>query len=232
MTIMAKAKKTGLSKRKNNGLVELQNRSVEYTQNKETFTNHKSSLFSPRNIILVAVLLLALLFWKFKGYFIAATVNGQPISRFELNDQLVRRFGQQILDNIVGERLILAAVRQKGIFITDSEIDSKVKQIEDKLKGKATLSEALTTQGLTMPMFRRQLEIQTSVEKLFDKEASVSSQDIDDYYSKNTSLYKNATDTASVKEEIKSLLKQQKTNDLFEKWFSEMRKNAKIVKFL
>lgn len=191
-----------------------------------------NKILSPRNIIITAVLILALLAWRFKGSFIAATVNGQPVSRFELNDLLTRRFGQQTLDNLISERLILAAVRQKGIFITNSEIDGKVKEVEEKLKGKATLDEALAAQGLTMPMFRRQLEIQLSIEKLFDKEATVSSEEIDNYYEKNSSLYKNATDTAAVKDEIKSILKQQKVNDSFEKWFAEIRKNAKINKYL
>lgn len=192
----------------------------------------KQSLFTLRNIIIVLVLVLAVLAWKFKGSFIAATVNGQPISRFELNDLLVKRFGQQTLDNIVSERLILSAVRQKGIFITDSEIDRKVKEIEERLKGQASLTDALTAQGLTMPMFRRQLEIQISIEKLFDNEATISSKEVDDYYSQNSTMYKNATDPAAIKEEVKSTLKQQKVNDLFEKWFAEIRKNAKITKFL
>ncbi len=60
----------------------------------------------------------------------------------------------------------------------------------------------------------------------------MSSEEIDDYYDKNSSLYKNATDTAAVKDEIKSILKQQKVNDSFEKWFAEIRKNAKINKYL
>ena len=224
--------KTIMPKVKRNIRTSQKTTDIENIQNSPEISSSGNKILSPRNIIIAIVLILALLAWKFKGSFIAATVNGQPISRFELNDLLVRRFGVQTLDNIVSERLILGAVRQKGIFITNSEIDSKVKEVEEKLKGKATLNEALTAQGLTMPMFRRQLEIQLSIEKLFDKEATVSSEEIDDYYEKNSSLYKNATDTAAVKDEIKSILKQQKVNDSFEKWFAEIRKNAKINKYL
>lgn len=191
-----------------------------------------SSLLSRKNLIIIAVLILALLFWKFKGYFIAATVNGQPISRWQLNNQLQKRFGDQVLENIINERLILAATRQKGIFVTSLEIEGRVKQIEERLKGQMDIEQALKAQGLTREDFRRQIEIQLSIDKTFDKEATISSTEIDDYIKKNSQLYKEATDQGAVKEEVKAFIRQQKVNDLFEKWFEDIRKNAKITKFL
>lgn len=199
-------------------------------QNKEIPS--RLSFFSPRNIILAILLILIVLGWKFKGYFITATVNGQPVSRWELNEQLMSRFGQQTLDTIVNERLILGAARQKGVLVTTNEINDRIKQIEEKLKGKSTLAEALAAQGMTEGMFRRQIEIQVSIEKLFAKEATVSSQEIDDYISKNGALYKNATDQAAVKEEVKTLLSQQKLSEAFDSWFTDIKKNAKVLKFL
>lgn len=200
----------------------------EYTPDKPKVT----PLFSLKNIILLIILVLIVLVWKFKGYFVAALVNGQPISRWELNDRLAKQFGSQSLDNIINERLLLSAARQKGIFITSDEINSRVKEIEGRLQGKVSLSEALSAQGLTEDAFRKQLEIQLSIEKMFDKEATVSSKDIDDYISSSSQTYKSATDPAAVKEEVKSILKQQKVNELFETWFSDIRKNANIKKYL
>ncbi len=187
---------------------------------------------STKNILLIGVLILLALVWKFKGNFIAAMVNGQPISRMQLNDRLVKKFGDQTLDSIINERLILAAARQKGIFVKSEEIDNKVKQIETRLNGKISLDDALKAQGLTKEDFRKELEIQVSIEKLFEKDATVSSNEIDDYMKKNSQVYKSATDPAAVNMEIKSILGQQKINDLFEKWFADIQKNAKITKFL
>lgn len=192
----------------------------------------KKSFFSTKNIVILTVLLLAVLLWRFKGYIIVATINGQPISRFELNNQLIRQFGQQTLDNIINERLILAAARQKGIFIAKAEIDDGVKQVEARLQGQASLDEALKAQGLNETNFRRQLEIQLSIEKMFEKEATVSSQDVDDYLSENSPLYKDATDTAALRSEIEASLKQQKIGESFQKWFGEIRQGANIKKFI
>lgn len=187
---------------------------------------------SRKNLILIAILILIAVLWKFRSSFIVAMVNGQPISRWQLNDRLSKKFGDQTLDSIINERLILAAARQKGIFVKSEEIDSRVKQIEQRLQGQISLDDALKAQGLTKDDFRKELEIQLSIEKMFDKEATLSAGEVDDYIAKNSQAYKNATDPAQVQEEAKSVLRQQKINDLFEKWFDDIRKNAKITKFL
>lgn len=191
-----------------------------------------SPLLSKKNIILISLFLLFALIWKFKDYLVVAVVNGQPISRWELTNKLIRRFGEQTLDDIINERLLLAALRQKGIFITPQELDDKIGQIEEKLEDSLPLSEALKAQGLTAEEFRRQIEIQLSIDKFFDKEATSSPSEIEEYISQNSQAYKDATDPASVREEVRAVLRQQKMRDLFDRWFAEIKKNAKIAKFL
>lgn len=192
----------------------------------------KTKFISRKNIILLVIFILIALAWKFKSNFIIAMVNGQPISRWQLNDRLAKRFGEQTLDSIINERLILAAARQKGVFVKGEEIDAKSKQIEERLNGKISLDEALKAQGLTRDDFKRELEIQLSIEKLFDKDATVSAGEIDDYLTKNSQSFKSATDPSQAREEVKNILRQQKINDFFEKWFEDLRNNAKVTKFL
>ncbi len=227
---MANLKRTSLKKinkeNKDLGLLSSKQSSIPSTSKK------LPALLSVKNIIIIVILLVAVLFWKFKGYFIVATVNGQPISRFELTGDLIKRFGAQSLDNIINERLILGATRQKGVFVTDDDISIRTKDIENKLQGTTTLKDALLAQGLSESDFKKQLEIQIAIEKLFDKESTVSSSEIKDYISQNQSAYKSATDPAAVNKEVESILHQQKVRDLFDKWFSEVRKSAKIQKYL
>lgn len=185
-----------------------------------------------KHIVLIAILLIGVIFWKFKGQFVVAMVNGQPVSRWQLNDQLIKKFGVQALESMINERLIISAMRQKGIFVTTFDINARQKQIENRLQGKMTLDDALKAQGMTNEDFKRQLEIQISIEKFFDKDASVSSKEVEDYIGQNKEAYKNATDPAALKLEVENTLKQQKIADLFEKWFAEIRKNAKIQKYL
>ncbi len=192
----------------------------------------KKTFLSKKLIALVLILAVIVFFWKFKNLFIVATVDGQPITRWQLTKQLVNRFGDQMLDNIINERILEAEIRKKGIFITPDEISNRIKEVEKRLNGNISLNDALKAQGMTMDDFKKQIEIQLAIDKLFDNEATVSSQEIDDYIAKNSVAYKNATDPAALKEEVKNMLRQQKISDLFDTWYSEVRNKAKVNKYL
>lgn len=191
-----------------------------------------ASLFSVRNVIVVLVIALLAVAWKMKGTFIAATVNGEPISRFELNDTLTKRYGSTTLDGMVNEKLILGAVQQKGVSISKDEIDKKVKEIEGRLNGSVSLKDALAAQGMTEEGFRRQVQIQLAIEKLFDKDASVTAQEVEEYIASNSASFQSATDPAQLKKDVTDILKQQKVNDLFQTWFENLKKDAKVQKFI
>ena len=205
---------------------------IETHKELDTGNTVNPPFFTKKHLLIAAILLVAVLAWRFKGLLIAATVNGQPISRMELNSQLTNRFGQQVLDNIINERLILAATREQGIFVTNAELDERVASIEKKLAGQSSLADALTVQGLTAETFRRQLEIQIAIEKLYTNEATVSSKEIEDYIKSNAAYYKDATDPAALREEVNETLRQQKINEKFEPWFSQVKNGAKIQKFI
>ena len=190
------------------------------------------SFLTLKNILLASIIILAIIFWKFKGNIIAATINGRPISRFELNRQLISRYGKQTLDNLINEKLLLRATRDKGIAVTNEEINLRIKEIEARLAGQTTLDEALKVQGLTHEDLKKQIEIQLSIDKMFTGEASVSAAEIDEYLQKNQQSYKSATDPVSLREEITAIIKQQKISELFDKWFSEVKKNARISTYL
>lgn len=209
----------------------MQNRRLRSSVNKSDLFKKifsRISFGSIKNIIIILVVLAVVLLWRFKGYFIVASINGQPVSRWELSDRLVKQFGRQTIETIVNERLILAAARQKGIFISTNDIDTRIKDIEGRLQGNATLDEALQSQGLTMPAFKRQIELQLSIEKLFETESTVSAKEIDDYLVANKSLYQDATDTAKLRQEIEASLKQQKIGEKFDTWLTDLRNNANV----
>lgn len=188
------------------------------------------SVFSKKNLVIAGLIVIAVLFWFLKNYLIVATVNGQPVSRFELNQRLYGQYGSTVVDQLVNERLLLGAVRQKGIFITADEIENKVKEIEKSLDGKMTLDQALAAQGMSVTTFKRQLEIQLSVEKMFAKEATVSSGELAEYIKNNKEMFATATDTAKLNADVENFLKQQKVTKLYEEWFNKIKKDAKISK--
>ncbi|KKS98192.1 MAG: PpiC-type peptidyl-prolyl cis-trans isomerase [Candidatus Gottesmanbacteria bacterium GW2011_GWA2_43_14] len=187
-------------------------------------------LLTPKNYLVAGIILLVAAFWFFRNYFIVATINGQPISRFELSGRLYSQFGDQILESLINERLIMGAARQQGIFVTAEELDARQNEIEEKIQEQMSLEEALKLQGLTPTTFRRQLEIQLSIEKMFEKESTVSAEEIDNYVTDNAALFQESTDAAKMKKDATEILKQQKLNEKYQTWFEKVKQEAKVTK--
>ena len=85
-------------------------------------------------------------------------------------------------------------------------------------------------QGLNPANFKRQLELQLSIEKMFAKESTVSASEIDEYLKENAEQFADATDPAKLKTEVESFLKQQKISKAYEDWFGGIQKDAKITR--
>ncbi len=67
---------------------------------------------------------------------IVAVVNGQPITREELGQECVRRFGEEVLESVVNKQLIAAECQKRGIQITTQDVLEEV----DRMAGKFGLS--------------------------------------------------------------------------------------------
>lgn len=183
-----------------------------------------------RYIIIIVLVILALLAFRFKNLFIVATVNGKPITRLAFEKELNSKFGEQTLENMISEQIILSEAKNKGVTVEKADVDNKVKEIEERLKGQIALDDALKAQGLTKESFEKQLEVQLIIDKMFDKEATISDKEIDEYLSQNQEALASSTDPAKLREDIYQTLKQQKVGDLFDKWFTEAKQKANIVK--
>ncbi|MCA9267772.1 MAG: hypothetical protein KDA41_04850, partial [Planctomycetales bacterium] len=57
---------------------------------------------------------------------VVAVVNGQPISREQLGQETLRRYGKDVVENLVNKHLILQACQQQGLQVTAQEIELEV----------------------------------------------------------------------------------------------------------
>lgn len=182
-------------------------------------------------VLLVVVAILGFLLYQNKQIFVVASVNGQPVWRWELDAKLTSRYGSQTLDEISSELLIHQAAQSKGITVTQAEVTQKVSDIEKSLQGKTTLADALTQQGMTMTDLRNQIELQALMEKMNTAPVTVSDQEIADYIDKNKSFL-TATDEAGMKAEATKAVSDSKKTQALQTLFADLKAKAKISKFL
>lgn len=165
-----------------------------------------------------------------RGLIVASVVNGQPIFTWDLYRVLGARFGLQTLEGMVSEELIRQEAGKAGVAVTQTEIDAKEKEIIKGLGNGANIDELLKFQGITKADFDRQIQLQLTVQKILEKDVTVTDKDVDDFIEKNKASL-TATEPATLREEAQRAVKDQKVGEKIQSWFTALKEKAKIIRF-
>lgn len=190
----------------------------------KNFRNQKKTY-----IIILIIGILALAIYK-KNWFIAATVNGSPITNLELQIRLNSGFRTQTLNQMINEKIILDEAAKKNVLVSDLEVGSKISEIETSVGGAQTLDAMLAQQGQTRESIKQQIKLQLIIEKLYSNEATVSAEEVTNFIEQNKDSLK-ATDSAAQQKESYDAIKNQKLSQIFSQKFQDLRTKAKIQIF-
>lgn len=208
------------------------------TMNKNAFSSEErkggGKKKFPLFVFILILGILVFLVYKNKDLFISGTIDGKPIFAWELNGRLRQRFGQQVMQEIISERLVLGEAAKKGIKVSEKELQDKISEIEKGLGGQAKLPDVLKQQGLTMADFREQVELRILVDKMIGDKIKIAQKEIDDFLLKNKDSIESfaGSDSAKQKQYAEDSIKQQKTSEEFDKWFNDLKSKAKITSFI
>lgn len=186
---------------------------------------------SRRNLLIaiIALVLLVLIFYK-RNLIIAAMVNNQPVTSLELQQRLNKLYKNQVLNQIVNEKIIEQEAAKKGIFVTPKQINDKIAETENQYGGTETFESLLAQQGLSREEFARQIKYQLIVEQLYKEETNPTEDEIQKYIEANKDDPE-ATDAAKFKQTAQNALKQQKLGQVFNQKFQELKQSAKVQIF-
>jgi foldase protein PrsA len=205
----------------------------EVKESKIKFSSSKKLLTKRNWIVILVIIIAGVLIYFFKGLFVVAIVNGQPITRLQLIQQMEKQAGKATLESLITKSLILQEMKKKNVSVTKDEINSEVKKIEDTLKAQGrTLDDALAQQGIKRSDLAEQVEIQKMVEKLFTKESAVKESEIDKYIEENKDAIPQGEDEKSLRNTVKEQLRQQKLSSEFQKWLTNIKNKAQINFFV
>ena len=180
-------------------------------------------------IALVIAGLLALAIYK-KEWFVAATVNGAPITNLELQMRLNKQFRTQTLNQLINEKIILSELTKNNAVPTEAEVSKKISDIETSLGGPQAMDAILAQQGQTRESVRQQLKLQLGIEKLYANEATVSAEEVAEFIEINKDQMR-ASESAEQQKEAAESIKNQKVTQIFSQKFPDLRQKAKIQIF-
>ncbi len=181
-------------------------------------------------LLLVIVLLGGL--YYFKGQLIVARVNGQPIWRLTLLRELEKQAGEGVLDSLITETLILQEARKENVVVSESEIDQTLAELRANIEAQGQdFDQVLGAQGISEEELRKQIEIQTMVEKTVGQDIEVSDEEIAEYFETNQDYFPEDFDLEENKEEIRDQISQEKLNEKIQSWLESLRDGAEINYF-
>jgi len=142
---------------------------------------------------------------------VAAEVNGEAIPIAQVNEQLEQLkkqyptmftgadgegrlldFKQRIVDNLVNAKLVEQAAKEKGISVSDADIQKQIDQLKAGFKDQAQFEAALTSAGMTLETLKESIRQQLVTSKLMEQLAAnqkVTDQEITEYYNNNKSQF-------------------------------------------
>ena len=187
----------------------------------------------PYLITTIVIIVVVAFIYFFKSLFIVAFVNGQPITRLSIIQQLEKQGGKQVLNVAVTKLLIEQEARKKNISVSQKDVDGEVKKTEKSLASQGqTLDQALAAQGMQKADYVDQVRLQLLIQNLVGKDIKVSDKEVNDYIAANKTSFPEGSNMDQIKKTVAQQLKQQKLNEKVQAWIANLQKNAKITYFV
>ncbi len=118
--------------------------------------------------IAAVALLLGLFWYRTNSWPVVAVVNGVPVTRFELNQLMYAKVGQDATEDLLMSRIISQEIIKRKIKVTDSEVAEKLKTLKDQIGSEESYKQALAIQGMTEKQLVSQIKMQVALEKMVD----------------------------------------------------------------
>jgi foldase protein PrsA len=197
-------------------------------------TNKKTVKLGLKTIIIGLVIVAAgIAVFFLKSKIVVAWVNGRPVWHWTYITELERQAGQQTLDSLITQNLILQEAKKQKVSVTNDEIDEDLKKIEASVTAQGqVLEDLLKAQGLSLQDLKNQIKLNKLLDKLVGQDVEVSDEEIQKYISENKDFLPEEQSAEELNSSIKEQLRQQKLNEKLQDWLKSLKDGAKIVSWL
>ena len=194
----------------------------------------------------IVVLILAFLMFFAMGSKkdVAAVVNGEKIFVDDVDSAygkipaqyrlIISR--QQVLSQLIDEKLLMQEARAKGIVVTSQEIDSAVEQaISSTGLTREQFDQSLKDNNLTMQQMRdyygKQMMIYQKLPQLITEgKVSITEEQVNAFYAQNVNLFPEGEEAA--KSVVRSYLEAQQKRVIFQQYIAGLRNSSETKIFM
>lgn len=180
-------------------------------------------------VCVAAVLIAGALLYAYKGLFIAATVDGTPISRLAVVRSLEKQGGAEALDALITEKLVARAIAESDVRVQPEDVDAEIAKLTEQMTSQGgTLAEALAAQNMTETELRRRITEQKQIEMLLADKTAVTPDEVSAYIDENKLTPPEGLDENAFIGAVASQLEQQKFQEAAQTWLTDLKEKADI----
>lgn len=127
----------------------------------------------------------------------AASVNGEKITKEELDTKLTEMYGADILDSLITNKVIEMEAAKQKVKVTGNEIDEELTKLQESYGGEEEFAAALEQNKVSMDKIRGDIEIYLLAEKMIQPSIDVTDEEMKTYFQENK-------DSFDQKEQVKA----------------------------
>jgi hypothetical protein len=186
------------------------------------------------------------------GREVVATVNGEKIINSELQN-IIKQFEvsasmggadttdpdtqaemrSQALEMLINTTLLKQAASEKGIEVTDEQVDERLKQITEEIGGQEVLNERMSEIGINEDRLRSDIRDEILIDKLFDdvfaqKQTSVSEEEIKEFYDQTGGEEAGLPPLEEVADQIEMEINSAREQGYVQEYLLELKEQATI----
>lgn len=182
-------------------------------------------------VIIMALIILGWAGLRYRYALVPAAVNGQPIFIWEYLTKLHQIAGEQVLNQVITEKLIFQEAIREGIAVTPEQLDEEEKKLEEQFAQAGGLDAVIANQGMTRHEFERQMRLSILVRDILVKTATVSAEEVDREYEANNDQYSDVPEDEA-KRRIRETLENQYAQEQITPWLENLKTTARVEIYL
>ena len=159
----------------------------------------------------------------------------QQMGQDPTSEEAAKQMKEQIIENLVGQTLILQEANKKGYQASDDEVEKQIAEMKESYKDDNKFEDAMKQAGLDMTTLKNKTAENIQYMKYMEKEfplVEVTDEEIQAYY--DQAVQQGSSDgqklpkLEEVKPQIKQQLEQQKQQEQLTKKVEELKKKAEV----
>lgn len=116
---------------------------------------------------------------------IVAKVNGDVITKDEFFQEMYNSGGKQLLDRMIDQKLIQQAAKEKGVTVSDGQVQEKLDEMKEQFGGEASFQMYMAQFGITEDVLKQDIRNQLLVEGILGPEIEISEEEMKTFFEEN-----------------------------------------------